>query len=215
MYRPFFWGKVYYLFSGIHFASIGGAVLIGAILRTEPKKWPALADAFQWVHDDAWWLILAMGIAAAVSKTACWWLGPPWVWRSIQKILDKFREKAFDIQDLDPVHAHRVTLYRYTWLWWVWPWRSRFWPWGQAGRLRFPWSGWLIPVVRSGHTHQRTVAVFLAPDDAQHAEGVAGRAWATEYVFPVRGLPRLTAASPDDSFFRVASYSPRTASGTS
>jgi hypothetical protein len=41
-----------------------------------------------------------------------------------------------------------------------------------------PWSGWLVPVIRSGHIAQRRGTFFLAPYDLDKAEGFAGKVWA-------------------------------------
>ena len=60
--------------------------------------------------------------------------------------------------------------------------RVRFW------LCRWPWSGWLVPVERSGHTTRRSHTIFLAPDDADQAEGIAGQTWAQNRVVVVNGL---------------------------
>jgi hypothetical protein len=39
--------------------------------------------------------------------------------------------------------------------------------------------------VRSGHTTQKTKTIFLAPDDAGNAEGVAGQVWASDQTIIV------------------------------
>ena len=60
--------------------------------------------------------------------------------------------------------------------------------------LRWPFRSRLIPVERSGHISQKSTATFAAPDDADKAEGVAGRAWRTFRVLIVANLPDLNAA---------------------
>jgi len=64
------------------------------------------------------------------------------------------------------------------------------------GRGRFIFAGWLIPVARSGHANKRCSSVFLAPDDIDYAEGIAGQTWAVgksgNLVLPVQNLPKLT-----------------------
>lgn len=48
-------------------------------------------------------------------------------------------------------------------------------------------------MLRSGHTTQNTSTVFLAPDDADNAEGVAGKTWAEgrEVVVRIHSLPKV------------------------
>jgi hypothetical protein len=48
-----------------------------------------------------------------------------------------------------------------------------------------------MPVERSGHTTRRKISVFLAPDDADRAEGIAGQTWAQNQVVLVSDLPSL------------------------
>lgn len=138
----------------------------------------------------------------------CSVIGPPWVWATIHSILNEFREHAFRAETTgDPLHYHRVTLFKHVRMkWWLSheSWRSRFWPWGKG---RYPWSGWLVPVARSGHTTKSSSTVFLAPDDADHAEGVAGKTWALNSTLPVSKLPNLQ-DSPNQE--QIADYSRRT-----
>lgn len=129
----------------------------------------------------------------------------PWVWESVHKLLDKYRGMVFTITDQDAEHEHRLTLFRRTCcLLWIWPFRCRFWPWGKR---RFPWSGWLAPVERSGQTTQRTGTVFLVPDDADNVEGVAGQTWSRNKVVHVKNLPDLsTTPTPE----QIAEYARNT-----
>jgi hypothetical protein len=48
-----------------------------------------------------------------------------------------------------------------------------------------------MPVERSGHTTRRRISIFLAPDDADRAEGIAGQTWAQNQVVLVSDLPSL------------------------
>jgi hypothetical protein len=206
MRRRTFWSWVYYLSLRIHWAAIASTVAVGAILKTEPQRWewaPPLHDGFAWVQVQAWWLLLVIGIVGGIGKYSSSIAGPPWVWESVQMVLDRFRREAFRRAEEDAIHQHRVTLFKKTnWLWWVWPPRGAccWWPWG-AGRG--PRSGWLVPIVRSGFTTQRTNTVFLAPDDADNAEGVAGVAWSKQKVYPISKLPDLLA---DPSPAAIAEY---------
>lgn len=99
------------------------------------------------------------------------------MWSVVQCVLDQFQQFAFSDRREDPLHHHRVTLFR-------------------AVRLRHPWKVWpwsrcLKAVARSGHTTQRSTVIFRIPDDADKAEGVAGRTWSTRRTVQVDGLPDL------------------------
>lgn len=115
--------------------------------------------------------------------------------------LESFRSSVFpSIPENTPQDHNRVTLFRHrAFVYWVTPARSVFWPWGL---WRHPWSGWLVITYRSGHLTQSSTTTFLAPDDAEYAEGVAGRAWRSGAV-RVQGLPDLSGAKYANSF-RVA-----------
>ena len=109
--------------------------------------------------------------------------GNPTFALAVEPVLDALRQHAFqeEFTQLDPEHFHRATLFKYrAWKFLIWPFRSainprngRFWGWN---------SGWLVPVSRSGHTTKQSGAVFLAPDDADFAEGIAGRIWSTRQL---------------------------------
>jgi len=108
----------------------------------------------------------------------------------IREALDRFRSECFPtLPEKTPRDDNRASIFQHVqWKWWVWPWRCPFWPWGWR---RFPGSGWLSLVHRSGHTTQLSATVFLAPDDAPKAEGVAGRAWRGDGAVRVRQLPNI------------------------
>lgn len=107
--------------------------------------------------------------------------GDPKIWKIVHDVLDDFREQVFqDIPD-DQLHEHRVTLFKRV----SWHWCLR----------RWPWSGWLIPVERSGHTTQRSTICFKAPDAASESEGIAGKAWVRRRPIYVPGLPDVSGSA--------------------
>jgi len=120
-------------------------------------------------------------------------VGPPWIWDAIHSNLDSFRDYAFPDQQGDMLHEHRVTLFKYV----RWHWCFKKWP----------WSGWLVPVERSGFTTRRTSAAFRAPDDANEVEGVAGATWASKSAVPVPELPDISAQSPAEQIAEYAKKS--------
>jgi len=159
---------------------IGGMVAGLALLSKEDKAvldWPhALEPAARWLQQNNWWLLLTLMALAACVKVVKDALERTWIWSAVQAIIDRIQTEAFG-QQVGYAHHHRATLFRYQkYLWWPFPRRHPFWPWGWG---RWPGSGWLIPVIRSGHTTQRTTTYFLAPDDADHVEGVVGHIWAS------------------------------------
>lgn len=177
----------------------GGAIflilVLGASLKTDPGQYPpVLSDIIRFVHSEAWWIIMALAAIGGATKVIHYILGPPWVWRNIEAMLDELRDRAFYIRSGDAHHHHRVTLFkRVGFRLRVWPSRRRYWRWGKGNS---PFSGWLIPVARSGHTTQRTNSVFLASDECpDKAEGVAGKTWITDEMLYIDSLPDLDDAA--------------------
>jgi hypothetical protein len=188
---------LYRFFNGLQYVSISLVPVVGGLTKLptdQLSKWktwlPIIEPIGFYVQNEAWWLLLLLSGLAGISKFACAYIGEPWVWKTIQTTLDELQSHAFK-QNADPLHHHRVTLFKHKqFRFRVKPWRSKFWPWG---KYRWPLSGWLVPVARSGYTTQKTKTVFLAPDDADAAEGVAGQAWCCNWMIPVSGLPDLYA----------------------
>lgn len=156
-----------------------GAVAAGlALLQKEEKAgldWPlGLEPLAQWLVRNNWWLLLALMAMAALVKIVKERLERTWIWSAVQAVVDRIQAEAFSGQP-GYAHHHRATLFRHQkFLWWPFPVRHWLWPWGLG---RWPGSGWLVPVIRSGHATQRSTTYFLAPDDADHFEGVAGHIW--------------------------------------
>lgn len=110
--------------------------------------------------------------------------------KQISDALERFRSQVFpSLPENEPRDNNRVTIFHYYQkLWTVSPFRCVVWPWGIG---RSPYSGWLAVLHRSGHQTQFTKTVFLAPDDAPKAEGVAGQAFRSESATRVRELPNI------------------------
>jgi len=162
------------------FAAVG-IVLLAYFQKFSPADFqkfePFIRDKLVWVSDEAWWMILSLTTVGAIAKVAKQRLESAWIWSAVKAIIDRIAKDAFKGVD-GPQHYHRATLFRHCrYKWWLSPRRHPLWPWGFQGRRRMPCSGWLIPVIRSGGMTQKTSTVFLAPDDADHAEGVAGYVW--------------------------------------
>jgi GAF domain len=188
----------------IQFSGIAISALIGGLLKVEGSGWPDFAvRLLTWSHNSAWWIVPACAAVTIGSKSLSTALGPPKVWKSIQRALDKHRDVAFELQDGDPAHYYRVTLFKRV-RWAACIRHETYWEWGL---WRWPISGWLVPVVRSGHTTQKTNTIFLAPDDAGNAEGIAGQVWASGQTLTVDDLPEITERASDD---QIAEYAKKT-----
>lgn len=155
--------------------------IVGASLKAdieEVRAWfPAAVRTLTWSQNNAWLLIpiltVVVGFAQVVRRT----LGAPWVWAVVHSLLDILQKRAFGEEPEAPLHHHRATLFRHV----TWKFCLR----------RWPWSGWLVPVERSGHATRRSSVFFRAPDDADRAEGVAGQTWACSGVIFRDNLPNL------------------------
>jgi len=167
-------------------AAGGLIILVGTIAKLDTKagdkvaaKWVVAGAFVKWIQGDGWWLfptvLLLSGLLGLLRKLT----GPPWVWGTVHHYLDVFAEDCFFGESSDPLHHHRVTLFRR--VRWRWSW------------CKYPWSGWVVAVERSGHTTRDHISSFRAPDDADQAEGIAGKAWTTRGVIRISNLPDLQA----------------------
>jgi hypothetical protein len=153
--------------------------MIGACLKANTEavqeRFAALAAPLVWTQSHAWILLPALALVAGASQVVRRTVGEPWLWDVIHSLLDDLQKQAFGDVPSEPLHHHRATLFKHV------KWK--------ACSSHWPGSGWLIPVERSGHTARKTKAFFHAPDDADNAEGVAGKTWACGGVLFVSGLP--------------------------
>jgi hypothetical protein len=185
-----FVSRAYNAFLAAQIVAGVAAAVIGAILKADSQALAqrsiALSEFVTWAQGVAWWvlplLLVLSGTLGFVRKL----LGPPWLWKAIHGYLDVFQADAFNRGPDDAQHHHRVTLFKHV----GWCWILR----------RWPWSGWLIAVERSGHTTQTNISSFRAPDDADQAEGVAGMTWARNREVGVTKLPDLAGSPTDDDF---------------
>lgn len=190
----------------IHHGAIVIAATFAAGQKIDASSWhPGAREWIEWFHRWNWAVIPALTFISYAARGIQKAIGPPWVWKAVQKILDEYRGAAFEVQENDALHHYRVTLFkRVTWRTCAWSRLSTWWAWGW---WRWPWSGWLVPIARSGHTTQNSKAIFLAPDDADEAEGIAGQAWAREGVIVQAGLPDVNSFPSAEN---VAEYARRT-----
>jgi hypothetical protein len=175
--------------------------IVAALTKLDPNNWPGLVGkSALWSREWVGLIVPCSAFAYGVTKSWANWFGPPWVWKAVQKLLDEYRAVAFDMQDGDPIHYHRVTLFKRE-RWGTCLRISTYW---RAGWRRWPLSGWLIPVARSGHTTQQSKTIFLVPDDADNAEGIGGQVWASDQVIIVNDLPNVNQDSSPENINEYA-----------
>ena len=178
----------------IAFSGIATA-FISVFLKSDATYWdpkaPWLADLLrlsQQLAPVVLPILMAVSfVAAAVMRR----IGNPWVWTTVKGLLDQFRELVFrDRAAGDHQHAHRATLFKHV--------RIRF------CLRRWPWSGWLIPVERSGYTTRKCKVAFLAPDGGGNAEGIAGRTWSENAQVSAFDLPDISKDSNERTLKKYA-----------
>ena len=157
-----------------------------AILAAEPDRFdqaaPFIASATRIGQDWAWVVILVSLVARWVCDWGLGVLGKRVLMPVVKEVLDRFRDGVFPEKKGDHAH-HRVTLFLHRGL------LLRGFDRKHGG---WPWSGWLVPIARSGHTAQKTKVRFLAEGGTDRYQGIAGKAWATRRdMAPATSLPDL------------------------
>ncbi|MGK7913145.1 MAG: hypothetical protein AB4050_16960 [Synechococcus sp.] len=179
------WGSVYGFLSFLQVVLGLLVTAYGATLKADRTafSWGVYQNLVAWLQNTAWFMLVALTLAVGLIAIIKRQLGPPWLWQTVHRYLNRLRDDVFIDGKDDPVDHHRVTLFKYSrWTPYPWVWLvARAWPWG----------GWLLPVERSGHLTLNTSTYFKAPDRSDDAEGVAGQAWSGQSVIFVQGLPDL------------------------
>lgn len=157
--------------------------------------WPnGVSSLLKWAQESSYEILLYLSLLTLVGIFLRL-RGDPWLWDKLAFILNGYQAKALPCGVGIANHQHRVTLFQ----------RKRFasWPrrgagpaWWPYGKGRWPGSGWMKPVLRSGHTTKKTKAIFLAPDDPSLAEGLAGQSWVGNQVLIRPDLPDLNVPKP-------------------
>ncbi|HET9767111.1 MAG TPA: GAF domain-containing protein, partial [Thermoanaerobaculia bacterium] len=157
-----------------------------ALLAAAPKipvgsSWASFAPvAFLRAVQPAWTVPCAAGLAAIAAIKSRF--SSPWLWGAVHDILTGLQQDLFktEFSQGQPRDLHRVTLFkRCGWRW---------------ARCKWPHSGWLLAVSRSGHTTQSSESAFRAPDTgpAERAEGFAGSTWRTDEIILKENLPDVS-----------------------
>jgi hypothetical protein len=175
--------------------SVIALALIAALKVTNPQRFVSPFDAFlraaaAFAADTAPVFALTLVVTQALRP----FVTSPAQFSAVHRILTGLRDHVVGPQTGAPYHFDRATLFR----------RYRFYlPLNPARWRRWPNSGWLVPVERSGETTKNRGSCFLAPDDADLAEGIAGQTWSQKsgivFVPPPNDppLPDLNEGSSD------------------
>ncbi|WP_196138764.1 hypothetical protein [Aliikangiella sp. G2MR2-5] len=148
---------------------------------TDNESWPEFGRYFVgFVHKYQWYFFLLIITLVVLGFFIKKLAGDEWAWNRLQFLIDAYQEKVFKKFSDDPRHFHRVTLFQYQKFRWRLGTRPgrfenklfhKIWPYKKESH---PLSGWLVPVLRSGHTTQKASSVFLCNKDHAVAEGIAG-----------------------------------------
>ncbi len=171
------------------------AAIIGLLLRPVPEQWPEFAQSAAPVARDLGWMLPVCAVYLAVAERASTYLKSPQTWAAIDSFLDNLQKHFFKEGNL---HDHRVTLFkRATWNWDWHTWHLR----GQ--KKRWPWSGWFVPVARSGYAKRSSTRFWASEAESSAAEGIPGRVW-VEGPRVIDKLPDLKINSSDDNLSKYA-----------
>src|ERR1043166_2139667 len=197
----------------MHDFCLGGAAtcailagVLSGIIKTTPSNFGPFEGVLKYLQGSAWWMLLVVLTLGAIFGVGAKWFAPPWVWKSIRRILDHVREEGFTSKiEGEQLHHHRVTLFRRVrWCWCPVPFRHWLVPWGWG---YWPWSGWMVQISRSGDTESISRTAFLLPSDLDKSEGIIGLAWQTRDVKTLHALPTIDENSTDDE---IAAYATQT-----
>lgn len=151
---------------------------------------PFIAKVFDYVMEWSLYLYLTFLALFLIGK----WMtrkGDKVIWETLQKQVDTLQSIAFPHNNHQLNDDHRVTLFKYK----KWCFNRRCFQW----KPNLPWRGWLVPVLRSGHTGKDTKALFLAPDAGREAEGIVGECWSSDAVIRREQLPKVQASTSEQN----------------
>jgi hypothetical protein len=175
----------YWILTWIQWLSALAIILLGAIPRDLTKLPPIVLQVLGKPLTAAqhWsWLVIPLAVLAGLVKLLREKLGSPWMWDLVKNVLDTLRDVTYSetVQPDEPTEYHRATLFK----------RVRFCVSTRCLLFRkWPFSGWLLTVERSGHFTLRQREAFWAPDKGELAYGVCGRTLAIQRVLPIVDLP--------------------------
>jgi len=190
--------RAFRLLTFIQWSSALAVVGLGAIPKGDLSrlsiKLPTLVISALTIGQDWALLVIPLAVLAGVSKLLRERLGAPWAWELVKDVLDSIRNLTFAGEPPhDPAEFHRATLFK----------RQRIcFTKACLALRRWPWSGWLVSVERSGHFTLKRRVAFYAPDKAAIAHGVAGRTLACGNILPIINLPDPEDESQHEEYAR-------------
>jgi hypothetical protein len=179
--------RVVYHTSGTIYLAVGAAVaIVAAFLRVNPaswdQRWPFLAQVTRVIQNYGPLILLVGTATAGLGKLVRGATGSPKSWALVHEVLDQMRRLAFrDLAGDDPLHYHRITLFKAVGL--------RWWP-----TLPWPKRRWLVPYERSGYMTREHATSFSIPDSGE-GQGIAGRTWVRGGGLVVANLPEIQQSS--------------------
>lgn len=140
----------------------------------------------QWqANEHAWWLILASTAIIGACIHSQKLIGSPEVWDVLHALLCGTQSLVFGNVGYEVIDYHRVTLFRCR------CYRNKLDIFGMIRQLFQCKPRWLVPVIRSGHTSQKTKAYFSIGGSESECLGVAGKCWFRNQIVSVWNLPDL------------------------
>lgn len=182
------------------------ALVAGALKANPNSPWfnnhPILKLYIDTCQNSAWWFIPVSALVLSAIQGWKRFFIKDTTWRVIHSLLDDFRNTVFD--DSPEQHLHRVTLFQHKRFYFLSIFNK------PVKRLRNPWSGWLVPIERSGNVTRNIRVLFWAPlDDPDKAEGFAGDVWKRRKCLYVSSLSDLS-ERPNEK--NIKKYADRTKS---
>ncbi len=169
----------------VHGFGTASSLFIGSIIQLDIsssgfKNYQIWKEVVHYIKGDAPLLLSISAFLIVVTFVLLKFSNSVSILKCLQVKLNTLRGWVCCDIDGDLDDNHRVTLFQYkpTYFGLMFRpkyWQSKYFPWTLS---RHPWSGWLVPIARSGYTGQKARSVFWAPDSGRKAEGVAGIAWA-------------------------------------
>ncbi len=184
--------KIYTRLGHLKYIFSSTSIILVASLKADSAKFTQvlgndIGTIITNIQTNAWWIVPIIIISVFLIDALRTRVGSQKDWKIIQIILKEYREKIFTADDLnDDPHHHRVTLFK----------KVDFY----LCFKQWPWSGWLIPVARTGHTTRTSSNIFRVPDSTVNPEGIAGKTWIRDGMYNVYNLPDLHANPTEDNF---------------
>lgn len=187
-------GGIYYFFYYSQWLAGVGAATLTALASKDPSKypgWPTIQNSVAFGKANVG-LAFGLAVYVAVANFTCKKIGPPWAWKAIKQIIDRFQRQVIKGSAVPKYDEHRITLFKFArfnlhlkdWL----DLKDRCRP---LKRNDLWTIRWFKPIARSGHVKQTLKTRFPLFEDETCGEGVIGEVWKTEGVNRIENLPQI------------------------